>query len=81
MRCAQFDAATRFDCTDRLAQIAAPTLIVHGAKDRTAPRALAEQMRAQIPGARLALVAGGHRFPLTRPQQLVDEVDAFLVAH
>lgn len=75
---AQFDASTRFDCTDRLGGIHAPTLIVHGRSDHTAPVALAEQMHRQIPQAHLALVDGGHRFPLTRPRQLVDEVDAFL---
>jgi pimeloyl-ACP methyl ester carboxylesterase len=77
---AQFDASTRFDCTDRLADIHAPTLIVHGRSDRTAPVALADQMRAHIPDSRLVLVDGGHMFPLTQPRQLADEVDAFLAA-
>jgi pimeloyl-ACP methyl ester carboxylesterase len=75
---AQFDASTRFDCTNRLADIRAPTLIVHGRTDRTAPVALADQMRALIPDSRLVLVDGGHMFPLTQPRQLLDEVDTFL---
>jgi 3-oxoadipate enol-lactonase len=77
---AQFDASTRFDCTDRLTDIHAPTLIVHGRSDRTAPLPLAEQMHARIQGSHFVLVDGGHLFPLTQPQRLIDEVHTFLTA-
>ena len=78
---AQFDATTRFDCTGRLGQIRAPTLIVHGRSDHLAPVALAEQMHALIPGSRLVLIRGGHLAPLvTQRQQVVSEVSAFLAA-
>jgi pimeloyl-ACP methyl ester carboxylesterase len=75
---AQFDASTRFDCTDRLGDIRAPTLIVHGRSDRVAPVALAEVMRAGIPDARLVLLDGGHHMLFARAARLVREVDAFL---
>jgi pimeloyl-ACP methyl ester carboxylesterase len=47
---AQFGASTRFDCTSRLGEIRAPTLIVHGRSDRAAPVAFAEEIRRAIPG-------------------------------
>ena len=78
---AQFDATTGFDCTGRLGQIRAPTLIVHGRSDHLAPVALAEQMHALIPGSRLVLIRGGHLAPLvTQRQQVVSKVSAFLAA-
>ncbi len=78
---AQFDATTRFGCTARLGQIAAPVLIVHGRSDRIAPVALAGQMHALIPGSRLVLIAGGHLAPLsTQRKRLVSEVSRFLAA-
>lgn len=75
---AQFDASTRFDCTDRLGEIDRPTLVLHGRSDRVAPLALAEQMHAGIPDSRLVVVDGGHLFPFTRPEQFVAAVTAFL---
>jgi pimeloyl-ACP methyl ester carboxylesterase len=76
---AQFDATTQFDATDRLGQIAAPVLIVHGTSDHVAPVALARQMHALIPGSRLVLIDGGHLAPLlTQHERLVSEVSAFL---
>jgi pimeloyl-ACP methyl ester carboxylesterase len=76
---ARFDATTRFDATSRLGQITAPVLIVHGTSDHVAPLAMARQMHALIPGSRLVLIDGGHLAPLlTRHEQLVAEVSAFL---
>lgn len=78
---AQFDATTRFDCTGRLSQIAAPVLILHGKSDRIAPVALAEQMHTLIPASRLVLIDGGHLAPLTaQHQRLVSEIGAFMAA-
>jgi 3-oxoadipate enol-lactonase len=67
-RQAQFDASTVFDCTGRLGEITAPTLIVHGRSDRVAPVALAEEAHARIPGSRLLLLDGGHLFVFTGRQ-------------
>jgi 3-oxoadipate enol-lactonase len=78
---AQFDATTRFDCTSRLPQIKAPTLIVHGRSDHIAPLALAEQMRELVPNSRLVLIDGGHLAPLlTEHQRVVAEISTFLTA-
>jgi pimeloyl-ACP methyl ester carboxylesterase len=77
---AQFQASGGYDCTARLGDIAQPTLIVHGRADRIAPLALAREMRDAIPGARLALLNGGHLISLLprRRQQFVATVLGFL---
>jgi 3-oxoadipate enol-lactonase len=66
---AQFDATSRFDCTERLGEIDQPTLILHGRSDHVAPVALAEQMRARIPDSRLVLFEGGHLFTFTTQRE------------
>jgi pimeloyl-ACP methyl ester carboxylesterase len=53
------DVARQHDVRDRLAEIAAPTLIVHGAADRLAPYAGAVLMEQQIPNAELRSIEGG----------------------
>jgi pimeloyl-ACP methyl ester carboxylesterase len=77
---AQFQASGRFDATARLAEITQPTLIVHGRADRIAPVELAKEMRDAIPGARLALLSGGHLISLLphRQQRFVATVLGFL---
>jgi 3-oxoadipate enol-lactonase len=78
---AQFDATSRFDCTERLGEIDQPTLILHSRSDHVAPVALAEQMRARIPDARLILFEGEHLFTFTTArEQFVADVDVFLTA-
>jgi 3-oxoadipate enol-lactonase len=78
---AQFDATTRFDCTSRLPDIKAPTLIVHGTSDRIAPLATAEQVHALVPNSRLVRIDGGHLAPLlTEHQRVVAEISTFLAA-
>jgi pimeloyl-ACP methyl ester carboxylesterase len=59
----------------RLAEIAAPTLVVACAHDQPAFRALAERLPAQIPGAESALVGTAHLPGLERP----DELNALVV--
>jgi pimeloyl-ACP methyl ester carboxylesterase len=74
-------ASTYYDCAARLPQIHAPTLILHGQRDKIAPVALAEELRAGIPGARLELFDGGHLFLLFKERQrFLDVVTAFLSA-
>lgn len=76
---AQFDATTNFDCSARLPDVTAPTLIVHGRRDRVAPIALAEQMQASIPHARLVTFEGGHLVSLlTHTDDVVAAVNDFL---
>ncbi len=48
----------------RLAEISAPTLVVHGTADPLFPQAHAEALAREIPGAQLMLIDGlGHEFP------------------
>jgi pimeloyl-ACP methyl ester carboxylesterase len=77
---AQFQASGGYDCTARLGEIAAPTLIVHGRRDRVAPLVLAREMRDAIPGAELALVPGGHLISVLpgRQRQFIATVLGFL---
>jgi pimeloyl-ACP methyl ester carboxylesterase len=76
---AQFDATSHYDCTDRLGEIAAPALVVHGRHDHVAPHALAEEMAAAIPGAELVSFTGGHLVSLvTHTDKVVAAVREFL---
>jgi len=76
---AQFDATSRFDCSQRLGEIDQPTLIPHGSSDHIAPVALAEQMHDRIPNSRLVLFEGGHLFTFsTQREKFVAEAGALL---
>jgi pimeloyl-ACP methyl ester carboxylesterase len=51
------------DVSDLLADIRMPTLVVHRADDRAAPREQAEALAAGIPGARLVMLPGRSHLP------------------
>ncbi|WP_267717228.1 alpha/beta fold hydrolase [Streptomyces sp. CoH17] len=53
------DVARQHEVRDRLREIAAPTLIVHGTADRLAPWTGAVLMEQQIPNAELRAIEGG----------------------
>jgi pimeloyl-ACP methyl ester carboxylesterase len=53
------DVARQHEVRDRLGQITAPTLIVHGTADRLAPYAGAVLMERRIPNAALRSIDGG----------------------
>lgn len=53
-----FEASEAHDAWDRLPDITAPTLIVHGTDDQVNVPANAERLAARIPGAQLHWVAG-----------------------
>jgi 3-oxoadipate enol-lactonase len=58
----------RADSTPTLATITVPTLIVVGSDDQLTPPALARELQAAIPGARLAVVPdAGHLTPVEQP--------------
>ena len=77
----QRDASTSFNCTARLAEIQAPTLIMHGRRDKTAPFALAEETQRGIHGSKLAPFAGGHLFFLLRERQRFLDATADFLGH
>lgn len=56
----QLMARAQHDCFDRLAQIAAPTLVIAGEHDGQAPVELARNLAAGIPDARMVVVPGAH---------------------
>lgn len=68
-----------FDRRDSLAAIAAPALVLAGARDALAPPAMMARMAARIPGARFATIAGaGHLANLERPAAFNAALGAFL---
>jgi 3-oxoadipate enol-lactonase len=61
----QRDASVTYDVVDRLREITAPTLILHGRRDRSVPLSHAERMRAGIMGGRHGRVPGrAHVLPV-----------------
>ena len=71
-------ASPGYNARTRLAEVAAPTLIVHGRGDRIAPPELADELHAGIPGSQLHWYEGGHLSPVFRPAPIVEAVRAFL---
>ena len=66
---AQLAAALGHDAYDRLGEIAAPTLVVHGAADRMVAPANAQILADAIPGAELLMLPGaGHLYPTDAPE-------------
>jgi len=78
---AQLLAASMHNCFSRLERIDAPTLVVHGARDRMIPVANARMTAERIPGARLKVLEdAGHLYPTEEPG--VDEsIGEFFAAH
>jgi pimeloyl-ACP methyl ester carboxylesterase len=74
---AQVSAIMGHDTSERLGEIAAPTLVIHGTEDRLLVSANGELIAKLIPGARLELLEGsGHMFFWEQPErsaQLVRE--------
>lgn len=60
-----------------LAQVTAPTLVLHGADDPLVPVAAGQDTAAHIPGAQLAIIPGmGHDFPPGLMAQLAARIAA-----
>jgi len=65
----QWEAMQRWDAFDRLPQIAASTLVLHGTEDRVIAPGNAELLARRIPGAELQLLQGaGHVLWSERPE-------------
>lgn len=65
-----------------LEDIAAPTLVIHGARDAIVPLDVAREAAARIPEARLVVIDdAGHVPILTRPRQVADAINAWWPAH
>jgi 3-oxoadipate enol-lactonase len=66
----QMQAIGEHDTSARLAQISAPTLVIHGTADIMLPATNAPLIAAAIPDARLTILDGiGHMFFVEKPQE------------
>jgi pimeloyl-ACP methyl ester carboxylesterase len=76
---AQAAAGASFDALDRVAGIAAPTLVLHGTDDGVVDPRNSELLAGRIPGARLELLPGtGHLCFWEQPERFVALVQEFL---
>ena len=70
---------SRDDISDKIQQIAVPTLVVHGDTDNAIALPRAQAMAQAIPNAQLAVIAGaGHAANLTHPEAVNPVLEAFL---
>jgi 3-oxoadipate enol-lactonase len=77
----QMQAILASDRSPRLADIHAPTLVIHGTDDPLVPYANGEHLARGIPGARLLTLAGCGHLPMwERPADLVRELSSFFAA-
>ncbi len=78
----QWQAIQGFDAFDRLPELAAPTLVLHGTEDRLVDPANARLLAARIPDAELVLLEGaGHRYQSERPERADRVVLDFVGRH
>jgi 3-oxoadipate enol-lactonase len=78
---AQAQACMAHDTQARLAQIEAPTLIIHGTEDELLPVANARMMAAAMPGAQLEILDGvGHLFFWEQPEHAARLIRAHAAA-
>lgn len=76
---AQLTAAVGHDAGERLAEIAAPTLVIAGTEDRLVPPENSRRIAKRVPGSRLVLLPGApHRLFAENAQAFNREVIAFL---
>ncbi len=77
----QMRAMEGFDATPLLANIAAPTLIIHGASDMIVPPDASRVLARAIHGSTVKLFEGaGHLLLAERPKDLYDDVARFFLS-
>jgi 3-oxoadipate enol-lactonase len=80
-RMRQVAAGGHFDVRDRLHEIAAPTLVLHGDQDPYIPTLNAELIANSIPNARLRIIQGtGHLLFIEQPEEVDHTIREFLSA-
>lgn len=78
---AQLQAIMAWEAYGRLGQIAAPTLVIHGEKDRLVPPENARLIAARIPGAKLRIIPqASHIFTTDQPEAAHAAILEFLDA-
>lgn len=71
----------RGDHRPALARLDLPALVLCGRQDRITPPALAEELAALLPGARLLLVdAAGHMLPCEQPQAVANALQGLITS-
>jgi 3-oxoadipate enol-lactonase len=76
---AQAAAGATFDALDRIGQVEAPTLILHGTEDAVVDSRNSSVLASRIPNSRVELFpGGGHLFFWEQPDHFVDVVTEFL---
>lgn len=75
----QMTAVRDFDAYDRVGQIKAPTLVVHGDKDVLIPAANGALLQELIPGAEMAVIPDvGHMFWWEKPRESAEAITLYL---
>ena len=75
----QFAAIQTFDTYDRLPQVQAPTLIIHGNRDALVPVENADILQQRIAGSRVRIIEGvGHCFFWEKPEESAQAIVEFL---
>lgn len=78
---AQLQAIMAWEAYNRLAQIAAPALVIHGENDRLVPVENAKLIAARIPGAKMVLLPdASHIFTTDQPEAAHNAILEFLGA-
>ena len=78
---AQLQAILAWESFNRLPQITAPTLVIHGKVDRLVPADNGELIATRIPGAQLVLLEhASHLFSTDQPEAAHRAIFAFLAA-
>lgn len=75
---AQAAAGSAFDAADRVARITAETLVITGTDDAVVAPGNARLLAAEIPGARLAEMPGGHLFFVEHAEEFNELLISFL---
>jgi pimeloyl-ACP methyl ester carboxylesterase len=79
---AQLQGILAWEGYSRIAQITAPTLVIHGKSDALVPPGNGELIAARIPGAKLVLLNhASHLFITDQPQAAQKEILEFLLSH
>jgi 3-oxoadipate enol-lactonase len=70
-----------WEAYSRIAQISAPTLVIHGENDRLVPAENGRRIAARIPGATLVIIPGAsHIFTTDQPKAAQAAILEFLGA-
>jgi len=78
---AQLQAILAWESYSRIAQITAPTLVIHGKSDALVPPGNGELIAKRIPGARLVLLEhASHLFSTDQPEEANRQILEFLLS-